>query len=305
MKNFRNIGMFAISVALLGALSACATTGGSHVASSSPDVSVGAQYDTTHVYLDNATNYDAFVNAWTGTFGGKPSTRGTFNVMPVPANTQAQYLWSPVGNLSSFSFLTPIPFPFGQERTGWLVTDMDAALKAARAAGAEVVVDKFKDPIGYDAVVQFPGGVKFQLYWHFAAPHYDALQSVPETRVYVTPDSIDAFVRDFVKFAHGKVVSDDAKADGAEVGQPGNAIRRVRIESGFGKLVAFATNGQLPYPFGYEITGYEVGDVDATVRKAQSLGAKALVPKFTVDGRNEALLQFPGGYIAEIHAVAH
>src|SRR5215469_13239749 len=120
-------------------------------AAASQGVSVGAQYDTTHVYIVPA-DFDAFVNSFTATFGGKPSKRGTFNVMPVPANTQAQYVWTPVGTLSTFAFLTPIPYPFGQERTGYLVTNMDRALAAARASGAEVVVDKFKDPIGYDAV---------------------------------------------------------------------------------------------------------------------------------------------------------
>ena len=37
-----------------------------------------------------------------------------------------------------FAFQTPIPFPFGQDRTGYLVADMDAAIREARAAGAEV-----------------------------------------------------------------------------------------------------------------------------------------------------------------------
>jgi hypothetical protein len=30
---------------------------------------------------------------------------------------------------------TPIPYPFGSERTGYLVTDLDAAIAAARACG--------------------------------------------------------------------------------------------------------------------------------------------------------------------------
>ena len=116
-------------------------------AGSLPDVAVGPQYDTTHVYL-NAADYDTFVDAWTSTFGGKPGQRITANVTPVESSTLLQYVWSPVGNLSTFAFQTPVPHPYGAERTGWLVTDIDKAIAAARAAGAEVIVDKFKDPIG-------------------------------------------------------------------------------------------------------------------------------------------------------------
>ncbi|WP_233511044.1 glyoxalase [Dyella psychrodurans] len=265
-------------------------------------VSVGPQYDTTHVYIAPA-DFDAFVNSFTATFGGKPSKRGTFNVMPVPANTQAQYVWTPIGTLSTFAFLTPIPYPFGQERTGYLVTDMDQAIKEARAAGAEVIVDKFKDPIGLDAVIQWPGGVKMQLYWHFTAPHYDPLQTVPDNRVYVSADTADTFVRDFVRFSHGKVVSDDRKADAGEIGKSGQTYRRIRIESGFGKMQVNVTDGQLPYPFGYEISGYEVSDLDATLAKATAAGAKVLSPRFDSADRSSAMVQFPGGYIAEIHAL--
>src|ERR1700754_4532610 len=101
---------------LLAALVLAAT----QARAATPDVSVGPQYDTTHVYIDDAAHYDAFVNAYIATFGGKPSQRITVNVMPVEASTLAQYVWSPVGNLSTFAFQTPIPYPFGQERTGWL-----------------------------------------------------------------------------------------------------------------------------------------------------------------------------------------
>lgn len=271
-------------------------------AKQAPGVAVGAQYDTTHVYVAPA-DFDAFVNSFIATFGGKPSPRGTFNVLPVPSNTQAQYVWTPVGTLSSFAFLTPIPYPFGQERTGYLVTDMDEALKQARAAGAEVVVDKFKDPIGYDAVIQWPGGVKMQLYWHFTAPHYDALDTVPDNRVYVSADAADTFVRDFLRFSHGKVVADDRHADAGELGKPGQTYRRIRIESAFGKMQVNVTDGHLPYPFGHEVSGYEVKDLDATVAKATAAGAKALSPVYVSADRRSIVVEFPGGYVAEIHAL--
>ena len=264
-------------------------------------VAVGAQYDTTHVYVA-AKDYDAFVDSFVATFGGKPSPRITANVMPVPAQTQAQYVWTPAGTLSTFAFVTPIPYPFGQERTGWLVTDIDRALAAARAAGAEVIVDKFRDPIGFDAVIQWTGGVKMQLYWHDKAPDYAPLDSVPDNRVYVSRDSADAFVRDFLKFAHGKVVSDERKADAGEIGRPHETYRRIRIESGFGKMQVLVTDGHLPYPFGHEITGYEVKNLDQTLTKAQANGAKVLSPRFDGNDRSSAVIEFPGGYVAEVHA---
>lgn len=303
MLNIRSMFVRGVAVTvLLLAATGCAEVKTSANASAIPDIAVSPQYDTTHVYVDSPTHHDALVDAWTATFGGHASQRITANIMPVPANTQFQYVWSPVGNLSTFSFLTPIPYPFGAERTGWLVTDMDQAIQAARAAGAEVIVDKFKDPIGYDAVIQFPGGVKYQLYWHFTAPNYDALETVPDNRVYVSPDSADAFVKDFLAFSHGKLVSDEKAADGAEIGKKGDAIRRIRIESKFGKQLVFVSNGQLPYPFGRELTGYEVKDLDATVAKAINAGAKVLSPRFDGTEGGTAILEFPGGYIAEVHS---
>ncbi|EGD03423.1 hypothetical protein B1M_16540, partial [Burkholderia sp. TJI49] len=197
-----------------------------------------------------------------------------------------------------------VPWPFGAERTGYLVTDMDAAMKAARAHGADVIVDTFPDPIGRDAVIAWAGGVKMQLYWHTEAPHYDALQTIPENRVYVSPQSVRKFVHDFVKFSNGKVVSDTLKAPGVEIGRPNDTYRRIRIESGFGKMTVLVTDGHLPYPFGREITGYEVADLAATLKKAEAAGVTVLVPPFASDGREAALVQFPGGYVAEIHASA-
>jgi predicted enzyme related to lactoylglutathione lyase len=61
------------------------------------------------------------------------------------------------------------------------------------------------------------------------------------------------------------------------------------------------TDGKLPYPFGREMTGYQVADLDATLAKAQGVGVKVLAPaNRTVEGRT-AMVEFPGGYLAEIH----
>lgn len=263
-------------------------------------VAVASQYDTTHVYIAPA-DYDTFVNSIIATFGGKPSPRITANVLPVPSSTQAQYVWTPVGNLSTFAFETPIPYPFGYERNGYLVTDMDQAIKAARAAGAEVIVEPFKDPIGLDAVIQFPGGVKLQLYWHFTAPSYGPLETVPDNRVYVSRDRADAFVHSFLRFSHGRIVSDDRKANAGEIGRNGQTYRRIRIESTFGKMQVMVTDGHLPYPFAHELTGYEVKSLGETLDKAKAAGAAVLFAPFDAGDRDTAIVQFPGGYIAELH----
>src|SRR2546429_9954113 len=97
-------------------------------------------------------------------------------------------VFTPVGTLSVFGFTTPVPYPFGSERTGYLVTDLDAAVRAARASGADGIVAPFTDPIGRDAIGQRPGGGNMQLYWHTTAPHYAKLQTIPENPLYGSPD---------------------------------------------------------------------------------------------------------------------
>ncbi|MFP3507148.1 glyoxalase [Burkholderia sp. SIMBA_062] len=266
-----------------------------------PAVTVGPQYDTTHVCVA-PEDFDRFTDSLVATFGGKKSKQGVFQVTPTPSQTMSQLVLTPVGTVSVFGFKTPIPYPFCEERTGYLVTDMDVAMKSARAHGADVIVDTFPDPIGRDAIIRWPGGVNMQLYWHTEAPHYDALQTVPENRVYVSPESANKLVHDFVAFSRGKVVSDVRHAPGVEIGRPNDTYRRIRIESGFGKMTVLATDGRLPYPFGREMTGYEVSDLAATLKQAQAAGVTVLVPTFTSDGRDAALVQFPGGYVAEIHA---
>ena len=50
------------------------------------------------------------------------------------------------------------------------------------------------------------------------------------------------------------------------------------------------------------MTGYEVKNLSETLDKATKAGASVLVNAYKSDGRESAMVQFPGGYIAEIHA---
>lgn len=264
---------------------------------------VGAQYDTTHVYV-SPTDFHRFVASLVATFGGTTSKEGVFQVTPTPSKTMSQLVLTPAGTVSVFGFKTPVPYPFGIERTGYLVTDMDAAVASAVSHGATRLVDTFPDPIGRDTLIQWPGGVNMQLYWHTQPPHYPPLATVPENRVYLTADAADAFIRDWVAYAHGKVVSDDRQAPGEAIGKPGTTYRRVRIDSGYGKLVVLVSDGKLPWPYGRELTGYEVEDLGATLARARTAGVQVLVGPHASEGRQSAMVQFPGGYIAEVHQQA-
>jgi predicted enzyme related to lactoylglutathione lyase len=265
-------------------------------------VAVGPQYDTTHVYVA-PQDFDHFVASLLATFGGTTTKQGVFTVTPTSSSTMSQLVMTPVGTISVFGFKTPVPYPFGMERTGYLVTDLDAAVRVARSTGADVLVAPFNDPIGRDAIIQWPGGVNTQLYWHTTAPSYKALETIPENRIYVSADRAENFTRSFTAFSGGKVVSDNPQTPGIEIGKPGETYRRIRIESTFGKLVVFVTDGHLPYPYGREMTGYEVTNLTDTLTKAKASGADVLVSPYKTDERESAVVQFPGGYIAEIHSL--
>jgi hypothetical protein len=306
MPRTRSLGLTAVTLLLtLGSaplsLFPNTTPAVAHATGATPNVAVAPQYDTTHVYVA-PEDFDRFVASVGATFGGTTSKQGEFTVTPTPSSTMSQLVLTPVGTLSVFGFKTPIPYPFGAERTGYLVTDMDAAIRAARATGADVLVAPFNDPIGRDAIIQWPGGVNTQLYWHTTAPSYASLQTVPENRVYVSADRASAFIASFLAFSQGKVVSDNSHAPGVEIRRPADTYRRIRIQSGFGKLTVLVTDGHLPYPFGREMTGYEVTNLADTLAKAKAAGVAILVAPYAADQRNAAVVQFPGGYIAEIHS---
>src|ERR1700748_3571878 len=97
--------------------------------SESVSVAVAPQYDTTHVYVA-PEDFDRFVASLLATFGGTTTKQGVFTVTPTQSSTMSQLALTPVGSVSIFGFKTPIPYPFGLERTGYLVADMDEAVRA-------------------------------------------------------------------------------------------------------------------------------------------------------------------------------
>src|ERR1700691_4998442 len=113
---------------------------------------------------------------------------------------------------------------------------MASAIRAAHATGADILVSPFNDPIGRDAIIQWPGGVNTQLYWHTIAPSFGGLKFIPENRVYVSEYAVNAFITSFLAFSHGEVISDDAHAPGVEIGRPPDTYRRTREKSKFGRV---------------------------------------------------------------------
>jgi hypothetical protein len=73
-------------------------------------------------------------------------------------------------------------------------------------------------------------------------------------------------------------------------------------ESTFAKLTVLVTDGHLAYPYGREVTGYEVANLADTLTKAKGAGVTVLVAPYQAGQREAAIVQFPGGYIAEIHS---
>jgi predicted enzyme related to lactoylglutathione lyase len=260
---------------------------------------VGAQYGTTHVYVA-AEDMDRFAASFLATFGGKSSQPTVVTVTPTPSRTAWQALTTPVGVVSLFGFKTPIPYPFGQERTGYLVTDMDAAVRDAKKAGAAVLVAPFPDAIGSDAVVQWPGGVNMQFYWHTKAPSYPPLQTVPETG-YTSPPRPRRVLFEASSASPMARLSRITRERPAR--KSGDLAILIAVSgSSLGKITVLVTDGHLPYPYGRETMGYEVADLRETLTKAKASGATVSIEPYKTDGREAAVLQFPGGYIAEIHS---
>jgi len=294
------LGVPAAAVLAAGLLASAPAARGAQAPAKPASVAVGPQYDTAHVYVAPG-NVAAFVRSWEATFGGTNTTPKVTDVTPTPSETISELVLSPVGTLSVFGYTTPAPYAFGQERGGDLVTSFGAGVADATRSGALLVVSPWNDPIGKDAIVQFPGGVDQQIYWHTTAPSYAPLTTIPESRVYLEPQAAAAFIHDYLAFSQGHITLDDRRADGGQIGLPGTTFREVLISSAFGKTLVIVTDGHLPYPFGLETTGYAVSSLTATLARATTAGAKILWGPYRSATADTAMVEFPGGYIAEVH----
>jgi hypothetical protein len=288
------------AAAAIGLLSASYPAQGQASTAKPLGLSAGPQYDTTHVYVEPGTE-SAFVKSWEATFGGTNSTPRLADVTPTPSAALSTVVLSPVGSLSVFDFRSGIPYPYGDERGGDLVSNFTEGVADALRSGASLVVSPYHDAIGRDCIVQFPGGVDINLYWHTTPPSYPRLESLPQSRIYLDPGPANSFIRDWLAFSGGHIVTDDSHADGAQIGMPGTTYRTVLISSGFGQTLVIITDGHLPYPFGRDTTGYAVPNLAATLAKARSAGARVLWGPYYGKALDTAIIQFPGGYVAEVH----
>jgi hypothetical protein len=145
--------------------------------------------------------------------------------------------------------------------------------------------------------------IDYQSQMSFATKSIDAVELRTNAALVsnVSPVRADEFVKDFVAFSHGKVVSDNSTEPGLEIGRPGDHFRLIKIESAFGRAAVYVTDGHLPYHYWNEMTCYGTKDLPATLDKAKTVGVTVLVAPYTSGNRESAIVKFPGGYIAEIH----
>jgi hypothetical protein len=137
-----------------------------------------------------------------------------------------------------------------------------------------------------------------QLYWDTPPPSYPALKTIPENRVYVSPERADSFTCSFLEFSHGKVLkvlSDDPHTSFIEIRRASDTIGQIRITSRFGLLTVFVTDGHLAYLYGREMAEYEVANLGQTLKKAKAAGETVLVESYSFGDRRAAM--------AELHSI--
>ncbi|WP_265443717.1 hypothetical protein [Flexivirga meconopsidis] len=268
-----------------------------------PDEGHGPAYDSTHIYTTFA-DMAPLTEQLQAVFGGEVKTYGELNICPQPSLSVVSVLLSPYGLLSLFGFSTPIPYPFGQDKHGYRIRRRDEMIGRATEAGLDFAVAPFDDLGGLQSIVRLPGGSALQFYEPPAEMGFPELTHIPEARIYLGPLTIDPFLAAFTTLTRGTVQTDDPVADGAEVGMPDTTIRRVTYESGYGRLLVLETNGHQPYPYGWDFTGFVVDDLTATLATATAAGAQVVADPHTANGRTSAMVQFLGGFVAEIHQVS-
>ena len=81
----RTIMVLALAAALAGAEASAVMA---QLSPPTPEVAVGPQYSSTHVYVA-PSDFDRFVASFIATFGGTTSKTGVFTITPTPSLTMS------------------------------------------------------------------------------------------------------------------------------------------------------------------------------------------------------------------------
>jgi len=85
------------------------------------------------------------------------------------------------GTVSVFGSKTPVPYPFGLERTGYLVNDVAEANPRSQGSGLRIGLSRsLQYTMAGDAIIQWPGGVNTQLYGTQPRQLMRRCQNIPE-----------------------------------------------------------------------------------------------------------------------------
>src|SRR5271155_3531943 len=131
MSRNRQLAKFLLIALLLNGTCDAIAREATKASSTTSQFGVGAQYDTTHVYVA-PEDVDRFAASFLATFGGQSTKQVVVTVTPTSSSTTSQLLQTPVGTVSLFGFKTPIPSPFGAERTGRRGRDFSRSDRAGR-----------------------------------------------------------------------------------------------------------------------------------------------------------------------------
>ena len=158
-----------VSLLMVIATVAIATCGPGRADDATATVAVAPQYGSTHVYVA-PEEVDRFAGELPRDFWRSKHQAGDCHgdadakQRHIPASSRLRS-----ERCRSSASRTPIPYPFGSERTGYLVTESIPRSKRL-APWRRRIGRTFRDPIGRDAVIQWPGGVNMQIYWHSPNP---------------------------------------------------------------------------------------------------------------------------------------
>ena len=181
-----------------------------------------ARSATQRMSHDDAAHYDAFVDAFTATFGGKPSPRGTTNVLPCRRIRSCNMYGRRWARCRHFVHADPISVR--TERTGGWSPTWTKPCRCARVGASVCRQVQGSDRLRRDD--QFPGGGKDAAYG-ISPPSYDAPKTQPDNRVYLS--RYGGRVREISSRSRtASLIADDNKADAAEIGRP-ETIRRIRL----------------------------------------------------------------------------